>query len=165
MPIALSKPSWKQLAIPLFMTFGLPLFVPLVMFAKARAMPESLPYAAALPILSLLVAFVYFPLATATRGFFIKNNALKSVLLGLVAFELYRQLLVSVFNVSGTSVSAVIQQHCGVAVETFQAAIGCGASVVATQTGTNLLLWLLPATALFSIPSRRTQPPPAPSEA
>jgi MYXO-CTERM domain-containing protein len=165
MPIALSKPSWKQLAIPLFVTFGFPLFAPVVMVASAWAMPGSFPYAAGLALLSPLMAYVYFPLATASRGFFNKSNALKSVLLGLVAFEIYRQLLVSVFKVSGASVGAVIQQHCGRDVEAFQAAIGCGAAVVATQTGTNLLLWLLPAAALFSFSRRRNQSPQVHSEA
>jgi hypothetical protein len=146
------------MAIPLFMTFGLPPLGPALMFAQAWTSPVSFPYAAGFPILSLLLAYVYFPVATATRKFFDKQNKLKSVLLGLAGFEIYRQLLIFVFE-PGKSGRVLIQQHCGSFVETLPTAIACGAASTVALIGINLLLWLVPAALLFSI-SRRRQPSP-----
>jgi ABC-type sugar transport system permease subunit len=127
-------------------------------FTQAWAFPGAFPYTALLPILSSLLAYVYFPFVTTKRRFFDKQNILKSVPLGLAGFELYRQLLISVSGLSGKSIVVLIQQHCGRDVETFQAAIACGTAVTVTLLGINLFLWLVPATLLCSI-SRRRQPP------
>jgi hypothetical protein len=137
------------------MTFGLPPLASVMMLAQAWAMPEAFPYVAGLPILSLLLAYVYFPVAAASRGFFNRHNALKSVLLGLVLFEVYRQLLVSVVKASGTSAGALIQQHCGSDVEALQAAMACGAVVSTTLLVSNLLLWFVPAALVYSISRSR----------
>ena len=158
MPIVLSRPSWKHMAIPLFMTFGLPPLWPALMFAQTWALPDSFPYAAGVPILSLLLAYVYFPVATATRRFFDKQNKLKSVLLGIAGYEIYRLFLFSVFE-PGKSYGILIRQHCGSFVETLPAAIGCGAAATGALIAINLLLWLVPAALLCSI-SRRRQPSP-----
>lgn len=158
MPIVLSRPSWKHMAIPLFMTFGLPPLGPALMFAQAWALPDAFPYAAGVPILSLLLAYIYFPVATATRKFFDKQNKLKSVLLGIAGYELYRQLLISVYE-PGKSFGVLIRQHCGSNVETFPTAIACGAAATGALIAINLLLWLVPAALLCSI-SRRRQPSP-----
>ncbi len=165
MPLTLSRPSWKHLAIPLFMTFGFPLLVPALMLARAWAEPGLFPSAAGLPFLSLLVAYVYFPMAMASRGIFNKSNALKSVLLGLAAYEIYRQLLVIAYKASGTSFSEVIQQHCGGDVDVLQAASACVGVVAATLFWSSLLLWLVPAALLCSISRRRVPIPLGHSEA
>ncbi|MFZ2989162.1 MAG: hypothetical protein WA086_14325 [Ideonella sp.] len=81
------------------------------------------------------------------------------MLLGLAAFEVYRQLLVSVFKAAGTSSGALIDQHCSGHVEALQPALACGAAASATQLIWSLLLWLIPAALLCSI-SRRHLPAP-----
>lgn len=145
------------MAIPLFMTFGLPPLWTALMFAHAFLLPNSFPYIAFFPFLSLLLTYVYFAVATATRRFFDKRNKLKSVLLGVAGYEIYRQLLISVYE-PGKSGVVLIHQHCRGG-ETLQAAIGCGTAGAVAFIGTNLLLWLLPAALLLSI-SRRRQPSP-----
>lgn len=159
MPVALSSPSWKCLAIPLFMTFGLPFLTPIMMLSQSWTMPSAFPMSAGVPILALFLAYVYFPCATVRRRLFKKNNTLKSVLLGLAAFEAYRQLLVSVFKATGTSSGALIDQHCSGHVEALQSALACGAAASATQLIWSLLLWLAPAALLCSV-SRRHLPAP-----
>ena len=114
------------------MTFGLPLLAPVILFAEVWTMPGTFPIAAGLPILSLLLAYIYFPLSIARRRLFTTNNALKSVLLGLVGFEIYRQVVISAYKAFGMSVTALIQQHCDKDVETLQAAIACAASASAS---------------------------------
>jgi hypothetical protein len=155
MPIRLSRPSWRQLLVPLLMTFGFPFVVPVMIFAQTWVMPGTFPYATGLVLISLLSAYIYFPLATASRRFFSRNNTLKSVFVGISALEIFRQLLISVHKASGVSFSTLIQQHCDKEVETFQAAVACGAAVSATLLWCNLLFWLLPAVLLCSISRRR----------
>jgi hypothetical protein len=141
------------------MTFGLPLLAPVILFAEVWAMPGTFPIAAGLPILSLILAYIYFPLALVRRRLFTTNNALKSVLLGLVGFEIYRQVVLSAYKAFGFSVTALIQQHCGRDVETLQAAFACSASAYVSLFWSSLVFWLFPAALLLSVSRHRTLTP------
>ena len=139
--------------------------VPVIALAQIWALPGTLPYAAGAPIISLLLAYLYFPLATAKRALFDKHNTLKSIAVGLAAYEIYRQLLAHLYGALGISFGGFTRQHCGLDVDTLQSAISCGVAQTAALIGSNLLLWLAPAALLLSISRRRQTLPSVRSEA
>ncbi len=162
---SLSLPNWKGLRLPLFFTFALPVLTSATVFALAWFFPNALLFTAGAPLLSLASAYFYFPWATARKKFFQSHNLVKSVAVGLFTYEIYRQVLISIANGFGFSLTGLIHQKCGTNVDTPWLALGCGAAGTVTFIGLSILLWLLPAVLLESISSQPALPATQHSEA
>lgn len=155
--ISVSPPSWKSLQLPLFFTVGVPVLQVVALFALACFSPAAhgvLVVVGFAPLLSIVLAYFYFPWVVARKRFFQRHNGLKSVALGLITFESNRQLFISLMNGFGISLTSSIHQKCGPEVDTLWEASVCGMTGTLTFIGLSFFLWVLPAALLASVSIR-----------
>ncbi len=121
------------------------------MLATSWISPDALTHFAWGPIAIPILGYLYFPWAISRLHLFGSHNVLKSLVIGLLAYELYRQALISVFPSAGAESATLIRTYCGTALETFGALVQCGAATFLASSFVSALLLLAPAALLAAV--------------